>query len=306
VAKAAAVPATLERGATGLGGFSRNRVYGPGGPRDINLRTLVFRQQGRGKLLGLWVYYSCHPVLLCEKCRVISPDFCGVAMQALEAANEGAVCSFLQGYCGDINPVSAHMRQERSIVHLTHYGRRLCLAVKEAMAASRSEAAEKVGALNEELALPVSVLSDETIGAFEANALLHGRGWARLGPVSAALLREAAPKLRRMRPPQRRVPIAALTVGEHALAFHPFEMFTQIGLDIREKLGAESTWVVGYTNGYEGYAPTIDRFAPISGDYAAHGVPLMMGRHPYTPRLGENLSKGLVGIGRRVRTQRPA
>jgi hypothetical protein len=299
-ARSAAADAVLEAGATTLDDFTRNRVYGPEGPRDVGLRTLAFRERRSGRLLGLWAHYTCHPVLLCEQCRVVSPDFCGVAMQALEAANDGAVCSFLQGYCGDINPVLAHMQQERSIVHLAHYARRFRVAVEEAMAAARSEAAGKVNALSERLALPVSVLSDETIDAFDANALLGGGGWARLRRISTAALREEAPKLRRMRPPQRKAPIAALAVGGHTLVFHPFEMFTQIGLDIRDRLGREDSWVVGYTNGYEGYAPTIDRFTPTSGDYAAHGVPLMMGRHPYTPRLCDHLENGLVGLGRRV------
>jgi hypothetical protein len=54
-------------------------------------------------------------------------------------------------------------------------------------------------------------------------------------------------------------------------------------------------------NGYEGYAPTIDRFAPATGDYAAHGVPLMMGRNPYSPALASELVEGLTKIGQHVR-----
>jgi len=300
-AKANAREVVVEAGATELDGFSRNRVYGDDGPRDIGLRTLSFRDRKDRRLVGLWAHYTCHPVLLCEQCRVISPDFCGVAMQALEAANEGAVCSFLQGYCGDINPVLAHMRQERSIVHLAHFGRRFRLAVEEAMEAAQPVTAGRVTAQSEKLALPVSIQSDETIAAFEASAQIRGDGSRKLARLSGPALRAEALKLRRMRPPQRKAPIAALAVGGHTLVFHPFEMFTQIGLDIRKALGARKAWVVGYANGYEGYAPTIDRFSPPSGDYAAHGVPLMMGRHPYSPMLGEKLVAGLADIGRRAR-----
>ena len=299
-AKAAARETLIERGGTDLDGFSRNRVYGSAGPRDIGLRTLAFRESATRRLLGLWVHYTCHPVLLCEQCRVISPDFCGVAMQALEAENDGAVCSFLQGYCGDINPVLAHMRQERSIVHLAHFAHRFRRAVEEAMRSPLPGAGDRVSALSERLALPVSVLSGETILAFETDAQTKGAGWTKLASVAAPALRAETAKLRRMRPPQRKAPIAALAVGKHILVFHPFEMFTQVGLDIRARLGPEQTWVVGYTNGYQGYAPTFDRYTPPSGDYAAHGVPLMMGRHPYSPVLGEKLSDGLVDIGSRT------
>jgi hypothetical protein len=39
----------------------------------------------------------------------------------------------------------------------------------------------------------------------------------------------------------------------------------------------------------------------MSGDYAAHAVPLMMGRHPYRATMAEELVEGLVGLGRSVR-----
>jgi hypothetical protein len=300
-ARAKARETVVEVGSTELDGFSRNRVYGGDGPRDIGLRTLSFRDRRDRRLVGLWAHYTCHPVLLCEQCRVISPDFCGVAMQALEAANEGAVCSFLQGYCGDINPVLAHMRQERSIVHLAHFGRRFRVAVEEAMGAARPVTGGRVSAVSEKLALPVSIQSEEVIAAFGASAQMRGDGWRKLAKLSVPALRAEASKLRHVRQPQRKAPAAALSVGGHTLVFHPFEMFTQIGLDIRKALGAKNTWVVGYTNGYEGYAPTIDRFSPPSGDYAAHGVPLMMGRNPYSPTLGDELVAGLADLGRRTR-----
>ena len=300
-ARDGAGPVVVASGRTTLEGLTRNRVYGPGGPLDTELSTLAFREAKSKRLLGLWAHYTCHPVLLCEQCRVISPDFCGVAMQALEAANQGAVCSFLQGYCGDINPVWAHMRQERSIVHLAHAARQFRMAVEKAMAGAQDEVGGEVRMVSKGLPLSVAVLSEETICAFEAHAMTRGEGWWRLGGLSAAAVRADGEALRAMRRPRRTVPAAALAVGAHTLAFHPFEMFTQVGLDIRERLGRDTTWVVGYANGYEGYAPTIDRFAPTTGDYAAHGVPLMMGRNPYSPALASELLEGLTEIGQQVK-----
>jgi hypothetical protein len=291
----------LEAGWTEFADFSCNRVYGDRGPLDISLRTLSFQEKGTRKLLGLWAHYACHPVLLCENCRVISPDFCGVAMQELELKHEESVCSFLQGTCGDINPVLVHMRQERSIVHLAHFAQRFRCAVEKAAASAQAEDCGSVVALSEKLSLPVEIMSEEAIAAFVAYAQLNNEGWEKLASISAPQVRAEAAKLQCMCPPQRTVPIAALRVGEHTLIFHPFEMFTQIGLDIRDHLGPEKTWVIGYTNGYEGYAPTLDRFSPQTGDYAAHIVPLMKGMNPYAPRLGERLAKGLTEIGRRVR-----
>jgi hypothetical protein len=77
-------------------------------------------------------------------------------------------------------------------------------------------------------------------------------------------------------------------------------MFTVLGQQIQEQLGSPAAWVVGYANGYEGYAPTADRFAPASGDYAAHLMPLLLGRHPFTAALPRKLVEGLVEIARRA------
>jgi hypothetical protein len=306
-AKAAAAPVVVEGGVTALEGFSHNRVYGSAGPLDTRLQVLAFRSRRSKRLLGLWSHYSCHPVLLCEQCRVISPDFCGVAMQALEAKHRSAVCTFLQGSCGDVNPVLAHMKQERSIVHLAHFARRFRLAVEEALGRARPVNGDRVQAISRQGSLPVAVLSEAAIDGFVADAELgrRGEGWRRLAAISSEKLRAEAQWLGRQAQPRRRFPMAALAVGEQVLVCHPFEMFTRIGLDIRAGLGPDTTWVVGYANGYEGYAPTADRFTPTSGDYAAHGVPLMMARHPYRADLPRALRQALTRLAEEVKEAPP-
>lgn len=300
-AQSAAVEVTLESGASTLENFSRNRVYRTEAPHDTTVRVLAFRRREDTQLAGVWAQYACHPVVLCEKCRVISPDYCGVAMQELEERNPGAVCSFLQGACGDINPLWAHMEQERSIVHLAHAAYRFRSAVETAMTACTPESAGSIAALSERLTLPINILSDSVLDAFRADAQSGrmGEGWENLEPISRTMLDAEAAAFRQCEQPTRSIPVAAVRVGTHTLLFHPFEMFTQIGMDIRSRLG-DRAWIIGYTNSYEGYAPTADRFSPMSGDYAAHAVSLMRGRHPFTSSLGERLVAELMELGRRV------
>jgi hypothetical protein len=287
---------TVSAGVTELKDFSRNRVYGPGGPRDTRVRVLAFHDEA-GALRGAWAHYTCHPVWLCEQCRVISPDFCGVAMQALEAEQPGFVGTFLQGSCGDINPVRAHFPQERSLVHLAHAGYRFRRAVEAALGQAKPVRGERVRAASSRLPLPVAVMSEATLNAFVASAQDRGEGWRRLVQIARPQMEEEAKQLARHA--SREAPISALRVANHTLVFHPFEMFTALGQRIESSVGG-SAWTVGYANSYEGYAPTIDRFAPQSGDYAAHAVPLMMGRHPYTSALGEELVEGLVELGKKA------
>jgi len=300
-AKAAAGPVSITAGSCALEGFSHNRVYGAGGPLDTQLSVIAFNAPEDGRLRGLWVHYTCHPVWLCEQSRVISPDYCGVTMQALEACHSDAVCSFWQGTSGDINPVRAHLKQERSIVNRAPAADRVRRSVEEAAAACAPVAAGRLAVRSGRVALPVGLHHEADLRAFEAFVGPRSEGWRRLIAIAGPMLRAEAERLGRSPEPRREVPVAALALGERTLVFHPFEMFTQIGQDIRRRLGSATSWVVGYANGYEGYAPTPDRFAPMSGDYAAHAVPLMMGRHPYRATMAEELVEGLVGLGRSVR-----
>jgi len=298
-ARESLAPVKVCAGAGELDGFSYNRVYREGGPRDTRLRTLAFRAED-GTLRALWAHYACHPVVLCEACRVISPDFCGVAMQALEARTPGAVCSFLQGPCGDIDPLWAHRPQERSLVHLAHAAYRFRRAVEVVMGSSTGVAGDRVHIATSRLVLPVVLWDEQTLLAM--HDLSVEWGGQRGAEIALPLMREEAARLAQQPSPQREVPMGALALGDHTVVFHPFEMFTAVGREVEAGIGGPA-WVVGYANGYEGYAPTRDRFAPQSGDYAAHALPLMMGRNPYAPSLPERLAAGLVGLGRDVRSR---
>ena len=64
-----------------------------------------------GKLAGFIANYSVHPVVMAEKTRLYTGDLTGVAANKITQAFPGSVGIFLQGSCGDINPIYAHMPQ---------------------------------------------------------------------------------------------------------------------------------------------------------------------------------------------------
>lgn len=69
-----------------------------------------------GKTRAVLVNYACHPVVLGPRNRKISAGFPGVLRKRVEAAqDEGALCLFLQGGAGDINPlIMAREKEDRS------------------------------------------------------------------------------------------------------------------------------------------------------------------------------------------------
>src|SRR5215831_9060452 len=106
----------LAYGEAAVQAVARNREY-PDGPLDPKVRTLKFTRED-GKLAGFVANYSVHPVVMAEKTRLYTGDLAGVATDKVARAFPGSVGIFVQGSCGDINPIYAHMPQAESLEKL--------------------------------------------------------------------------------------------------------------------------------------------------------------------------------------------
>ncbi|MCD9020838.1 neutral/alkaline non-lysosomal ceramidase N-terminal domain-containing protein [Cohnella silvisoli] len=73
------------------------------GLTDPELRVYVFTTSA-GKKKGVLTHYACHPTL--SDRNSVSSEFCGYAMERLESRHDPlTVCAYIQGCCGDIDPV---------------------------------------------------------------------------------------------------------------------------------------------------------------------------------------------------------
>ncbi|MGD8189509.1 hypothetical protein ACQCN2_05830 [Brevibacillus ginsengisoli] len=73
------------------------------GPKDPEVNVIRFTTM-EGKTKALFVHYTCHPATTNR--NVLSAEFCGIAVDYLERyLGEGAFVSYLQGCCGDIDPL---------------------------------------------------------------------------------------------------------------------------------------------------------------------------------------------------------
>lgn len=102
------------RGASSIG-INRRVVLGvePASSGKIDPEVVVLRIDGpRGQPIAALVHYACHPTVN-ERAHV-SPDFPGVMCDHISRElGAGAVVAFLQGCCGDINPLPFLQRDER-------------------------------------------------------------------------------------------------------------------------------------------------------------------------------------------------
>jgi hypothetical protein len=206
--------------------------------------------------------YACHAVSLSGRMREVTADFPGVACRVVEGL-VGGTALFVQGACGDINP--SLMAPDWGVPQ--RLGRAL-----GAEAARVALLAQPIAALPLRVAratldlpglLPVSVEAGRALVArleaereqLDAQGGNAGRRFwnetrlerARQG---LAALEGGAPLL------PVRGEVAALRVGDAALAANPGELFCEIGLAIKRASPFPWTGIAGYTDGGVGYVPT--------------------------------------------------
>jgi len=242
---------------------------------DPVLKAAVFKSGGRKTYL---LSYACHAVVFGRKCHV-SGDWPGAVVRAVEEKGDRAV--FLQGFCGDIDPVIQMNRWGEGtsddlldIADLVR--RRLARAERFALA----EPAPRLAAAESRVAIPLAVYDKRTIERRAASfAKTYSRfpGAARFAEDWRERALAEAPALRKA-PFVREVPVQALAVGGLKIVALPGEFFSGIGLKLRRT--DDPLMPVGYANGNIGYVPS-DRDFRDTADYACYCAPMFYQLFPF-------------------------
>jgi neutral/alkaline ceramidase-like enzyme len=290
------------RGAVSVGINRRERRNGtvvlgqnPDGPVDPTVRVLRV-DTADGQPLAAILNYACHPVSLGGSCTQMTADFPGVARRVVEEGT-GAMCLFLQGAAGDVNPLVMGWEWN----HLPRLG--LPLGAEGVRAFWGAETVEDASALTirrRMLELP-PILPDSEQGAVTQIGELEDRqklvsaekpGSSEAYWIQARLtkLRSGLAVLREQAEPTM-VPagISAVALGpELGLVTAPGEIFTEIGRHIVDRSPFPQTIYAGYTDGMINYVPTRPAYAE-GGYEVTHGCQV-------APEGGELLAAASVEL----------
>jgi hypothetical protein len=269
-------------------GYNRRR----GDFRDIDpwLKALVFRTKDRTTFL---FNYACHPVVL-GRTADVSADWPGAAVRAVEKSGHRAV--FLQGFCGDIDPVTQLNRWgEGTEADLRLYGEIIARRLEKGAAAAGETRSASLDAAEERIDVPLRVPRRAEI---ERRARSFARDYADLpgGGKFAAAWRERAFRKRAetaKSPFVGNVPVQALRIGPVRILGLPGEPFCGIGLKIRK--AHDPLVPVGYANGLIGYIPTRAAYGD-PFDYAASCAPMFFQTFPFRP----DVEQVFLGASRRL------
>jgi hypothetical protein len=244
---------------------------------DPVLKAAIFRTAERKITL---LNYACHAVVFGRKSHV-SADWPGAVVREIETSGDRAV--FLQGFCGDIDPVLQMNRWGEGtaddlgdIADLVR--RRLTKAERYAV----PQAEPRLAAVERRVDIPLTVYDKRTIereAASFRDKYSQFPGAARFTADWKKRALAAAPAMRKS-PFVRNVPVQALAVGGLKIAALPGEFFCAIGLELQRT--DAPLLPVGYANGNIGYVPT-DRDYRDAADYACYGAPMFYQVFPFLP-----------------------
>ncbi|MCC6861262.1 MAG: neutral/alkaline non-lysosomal ceramidase N-terminal domain-containing protein [Bryobacterales bacterium] len=281
-------PATVwfEQGLAGIA-VNRRRVGRRSlpGPVDHDVPILAVRD-GAGTLRAAVVGYACHATALND--YLISNDWPGYAVEAIEKAHPGATALFVQGCGADSNPLP---RAGEDLARKR--GEILAAAFEQVFAGKMRPVAGPLKSAFTLVDLPmVDIWTREALQERLKDKLAMYRTTAR--HLLQVLDREG--KL----PDRYPYPIQVWQFGS-SLKFIALggEVVVDYGLRLKTQHGFEDTWVAGYSNDVPAYIPS--RRVLEEGGYEGRDAMVLFGRSGrFSPAVEDIILKEAAELVRRT------
>ncbi|RLF04021.1 MAG: hypothetical protein DRJ60_07715, partial [Thermoprotei archaeon] len=255
-------------------GASANRRV-KNGPVDKQLISMRF-DDNTGKMISAIINFACHPTVLDASNLLISADYPGYALSLIEKVKSGSVTLFLNGAAGDVS--TRYVRCESSFREAERIGN-----IVGSYALISLETSNKIDVSEIEMdrkyvdvrvrRFPLDEEINQMISRAEAmyNALIKSKASSadlRRAAVVYETLKNIKKYIDRLRPLEGKtikIEVQVLAFGDKvAIVGIPGEMFTEMGMKIKENSPFEITIISGYTNGYIGYIPTPEAYESLS------------------------------------------
>lgn len=271
------VPVQIACASTDVQGIGYNRDDN-NRPIDTGLVTIAVDTLD-GHAIATLLNYGTHAVVMGPTNLLFSGDYPGYTARSVQSAR-GGVGMFLQGACGDVDPVVYRDRGwgTGTFEDCEQMGETLAQHALGSLSTASWSDEVVLGHATELIELPLDPpVSDcelmELVAAWEADCnRTEGESVvARALGSSELFLRWAGDLLdataRGKVPTSFTAEISAVSINDFKLIAVPFEAYSDIATRVKSELGAGKTAFVGYTNGEHGYLPS--RWAKERGGYGA-------------------------------------
>jgi hypothetical protein len=242
-----------------------------------------------GKPIAVLFSYACHNTTLTGNHYEFHGDYAGEAQQRLENAHPGVVALFMMGCGADANP-----QPRGEMAHVEQHGKELAAVVAGAMS---KDGRGVDGELRAELIrFPIPLAPAPSRSEFEARTKDRDRFVRRHAAEHLELLASGG-----RIPTDYSYPLQAVQLGGTVtLVALAGEVVVGYALQLKERLGAESTWPVAYANDVFAYIPTKEILS--EGGYEADRSQVYYGQPgPWAPAIEATILDKAVALVKRLR-----
>ena len=255
----------------------RNAEHEPTEPVDREVATIRL-DRADGTSLAILFNYACHPVVLGPDNYQYSADYVGPATAFVEDQLK-CKCLFLQGGCGNINPyMDKTPLDQGGIEHMRTMGRVLGEMLVKTAEGTKTVEPSHPSLKYEARIIPVRVRWD--LDSPEVRAVLSKAYGPRFDNYIAKTVKNNLLHC---------TLTTVLIDGDLALVGMPGEIFVQFQTAIKTRSPVRDSFLVGYTNGFYSYFPTLRDAA--AGGYGGKTATFV------EPGAGERLTEeGLITL----------
>ncbi len=237
-------------------------ILGQNPEREIDREVGVIRfEDPNGSPAACIVNFACHAVCQGPRTRLISSDYPGKMREVVENLT-GTTCMFLQGACGNINPIS----MEHSYEPARRSGTQLGCEVVKVWEEIETGPVRSLAVTSTTIQIPRYNYGCRDKAQARATTLEKRLEKLRGESATEGLIKWAEIRHRRALEaleswktcgPMPKIPAEIMVwgIGDLGIAFVPAEVFNEIGSYIKKHSQFSNTFFVGYANGQIGYVP---------------------------------------------------
>ncbi len=303
-------PAPLKFGTAQVASISQNRRQ-PDWPVEETAKVLLAAPEGGAPPVATVVNYACHATVMEYDNMLYSADFPGAAVRFVERSL-GGTCVYMQGCCGNINPI--WMRHDfaevervggilgASATRIVHEMRPLdegqwAVNLRWSEQTPKQAPGAALHDVRLDSARTFVTMQRRTLPTIEEIDRESAELEAQLAAAGddVAMRRSVRPRLNELRlyrgqrqrgggvGGEERIELQAFRLSSDcAIVTLPGEFFVEIARDIEKEAGVPHLLISGYTNGMVGYVPTAGAF-PFGG--------YEVGQARFTPDAAETITR---------------
>jgi len=252
-----------------VAGLTVNRRH-PERPLNSELTQIVFTDANSNSVEGVIQSFACHPIIAGAHNKLLFGDYPSVlSLEVEKHLDERAVCLFLQGPCGDVNPFGYPYEEKTNITLMAPSGSDAALRIRTVAEA------ERFGGILARIAIEMlngaSGAESGTVLGTKRAVSLKRRSTEDLDDYLFQRDHDPARVEKWLKKDHINSELGTVVLGNLVVVFLPGEPLTAVANEVRqliEKSGRQ-VLIVGYSNDYPGYVVHPDDYQEVRYENAA-------------------------------------